>query len=151
MKRTAVLLALVAAALPIAACGETRTPETDATRVPGPTDTLIVYERTGGEEGARERLDVRPDGAARVTERNRSVRVDLGEQELERLRSARDAVDFTHLEPRYASGSPVLDGYETQLTADGRTVTIGHESRVPQGLERLRAACAALFERYRPR
>jgi hypothetical protein len=150
MKWLTTLLAVAAAAVP-AACGEDRTPETDASRVPGPTDTIVVYERTGGEEGARERLDVRPDGVARVRDGDRSARFRLNDTELRQLVEAREGVDFAALEERYASGATVLDGYETRLAADGHTVTIGHEAEVPIALERLRATSAALIERHRPR
>jgi len=148
------LLALVTAfaALALTACGEDRTPETDATRVPGPTDTLIVYERTGGEEGARERIDVRPDGAARVTDRDKSKRVKLSIGELNSLQDARLNVDFERLEDTYGGSNQVVaDAYEATLTADGRSVKILHDAKVPPELERLRATSAMLLEKYRPR
>jgi len=148
----ALVIAIAAAALTLVACGEDRTPETDATRVPGPTDTIVVYQRTGGEEGARERLDVRPDGAARVTDRDKSKRVKLTTGELNALHHARMDVDFARLDSTYGdSKQVVLDGYETTLIVDGRSIKIVHDAKVPMELERLRATSAALFEKYRPR
>jgi hypothetical protein len=150
MRRLAAL-ALIAIA-PLAACGEDRAPETDATRVPGPTDTLIVYERTGGEEGARERLAIRPDGAARITDRDKSKRVQLSIGELNSLQDARLTVDFERLDSTYGDANQVVaDGYETTLTADGRSVKILHDAKVPPELERLRATSASFLEKYRPR
>jgi hypothetical protein len=136
----------------LTACGEDRTPETDATRVPGPTDTLVVYERTGGEEGARERLDVRPDGAARITDRDKVKRFQLSTGELNSLQEARMNVNFEHLDSTYGDSNQVVaDGYETTLTADGRSVKILHDAKVPRELERVRATSAMLLEKYRPR
>ena len=152
MTRLLALVTALAAAVALAACGEDRTPDTDATRVPGPTDTLVVYERTGGEEGARERIDVRPDGAARITDRDKSKRVKLSIGELNSLQHARMDVDFDRLDSTYGDSSQVvLDAYETTLSSDGRSNKILHDARVPRELERLRATSAMLLEKYRPR
>ena len=151
MTRLTALLIAIVAALGVVACGEERAPETDTALVSGPSDSLIVYERAGGEEGARERLEVRADGAARVNDGDRSGRAKLTGQELNDLREARGNVDFAKLKPFYGTGKQVLDAYETRFTADGRLVVIVNDAEVPAELQKLRDVCAALFERYRPR
>src|SRR5215204_6109220 len=113
------LLAVLIAAPTLAACGEDRTPETDTSRVPGPTDTIVIYQRTGGEEGARERLDVRPDGAAGITDHDKSARTMLTPGELDSLQHARMDVDFEHLAGSYGPKPPLADASETTLMSNG--------------------------------
>jgi hypothetical protein len=149
MRRIAI--ALAAASL-LAGCGDGYGGDDSTTgepRVPGPTDTLVVYERTGGIAGVRERLAVRPDGAARLETGGATlevVRFRLNGSELEGLRAAREGVDFAKLEGQYGPKQPIADGFATSLTADGRQVTVLTEGKPPRELQRLVDVCAGLVQ-----
>src|SRR5215217_2914233 len=122
-------------------------------RVPGPTDTLVVFERVGGIAGVRERLDVRPHGAARVTAGGPTLkarRFELNPAELDALRSARDKVDFASLKRSYDSGVPIADGFVTTVMADGRSVKVSTEGDPPDELARLLAVCAGIVTAHAP-
>jgi hypothetical protein len=145
MKRFA--LALIAVVL-LAGCGDDhdKTPES---RVPGPTDTLVVFERVGGIAGVRQRLDVRPDGAARLTSGVSAPEVkrfQLSPGELDGLRAAREHVDFDGLKRHYGPELPVADGVAVTLTVDGRQVTVLTEGDPPPELERLIRVCVGIVE-----
>jgi hypothetical protein len=120
-------------------------------RVPGPTDTLVVYELTGGIAGIHERLDVRPDGAARIESGFGKVEVKrfkLTASELDGLRAARERVDFTKLEKQYGPDQPVADGVAETITADGYEVTVLTEGDPPPELARLIAVCAGIVDQH---
>jgi hypothetical protein len=126
-------------------------------RLPGPSDALVSYERTGGIAGIRERLDVRRDGVARVEAgypgrpRSKVQRVELTPAELDRLRAAHDAVDWAGLEAGYGDPNAVADGFNTKLASDGRTVAVYTEGDPPAELERLMEVCAGIVDAYRRR
>jgi hypothetical protein len=146
---TALLLALVAGCSSDGG-GNTNTEP----RVPGPTDTLVVYERSGGVAGIRERLAVRPDGAARLETGGAKLEVkrfDLDPGELDGLRPAVDAVDFAQLEPQYGDEPPPPDTFATSVTGDGRTVLVLYEGNPPAELRRLMNVCAGLVQVHRRR
>ena len=146
--------AVAAALLTLAACGEDRTTTTDTepTRVPGPTDTLVVYERWGGEEEeVRERLEVRPDGAARVTTLDGERRVRLDPDELEGLRVAREAVDASRLEPLYGTLPPPAGSHQQTVRVDGRAARVVAGGRPPPELRRVLDVCQAIVRRHAPR
>ena len=120
-------------------------------RVPGPTDTLVVFERVGGIAGVRERLDVRPDGAARIESGFTKVeakRFKLTPAELDGLRAARDRVDFSKLEKQYGPEQPVADGIASTVTVDGRESTVLTEGDPPPELARLIAVCAGIVDQH---
>jgi hypothetical protein len=141
------------ASIALLGCGDSGDEETGTgeTRVPGPTDTLVVYSRSGGVAGVRERLAVRPDGAARVESGGRARRVDLGPAELDGLRVARDRVDFAKLDTRYGKEPPPPDTFAETVTADGRTVSLIEGGQPPPELQRLLSVCAGIVARYAPR
>jgi hypothetical protein len=150
MKLLATVLALAASVIP-AACGDDAIHDPPPwPRVPGPANTIVVYERTGGIAGIRERLAVRPDGAARLETGYPSgpgykvKRFELSPVELDDLRSARDAVEFAELDDEYAPDQPVADGFATAITAEGREVTVLTEGDPPAELEHLIEVCARL-------
>ena len=147
-------MTLAAAAL-LAGCGGSDDDQTTTEpRVPGPTDTIVVYERVGGIAGIREHLRVRPDGAARLETSGATLKVrrfQLSEDELNGLRGARDGVDFAAVESEYGPKQPVADGFATTVTADGRAVTVLTEGVPPPELERLIDICAGIVEGHVPR
>lgn len=153
MRRFALAVVLSAALLAAAAgCGgEARPTTTDSAPVPRPTDTLLVYGRSGGFIGVRDRLAVRPDGAIRVETRAGRRRGRLSLRELDDLRRARDAVDWAGLRRRYGSDPPPADGYVATVRAEGRTVTVVQGGTPPRRLARLLAICAGIVERHGPR
>ena len=152
MNRIALILAT--AALTAAGCGSGDGGTTiSEPRVPGPTDTLVVYKRTGGIAGVQERLYVRPDGAARIEVggfKPKATRFRLDPAELSRLRDARDAVDFAKLKPRYGDAYRVADGFETTVAADGRTVTVYTLGEPPPELDQLIAVCGEIVKAHAP-
>ena len=149
MKRLAPIL-LTAALLAGCSGGHDGTTITEP-RVPGPTDTLVVFERTGGIAGIHQRLDVRPDGAARIESGVTKVearRFRLTPEELDGLRAARDRVDFSGLEKQYGPEQPVADGFASTITTDGREVTVLTEGDPPPELERLITVCAGIVDQH---
>jgi hypothetical protein len=120
-------------------------------RVPGPTDTIVVFEQVGGIAGVRERLDVRPDGAARIESGAGKVEVKrfkLTPGELDGLRAARDRVDFSKLEKQYGPEQPVADGVASTITTDDGEVTVLTEGDPPPELARLIAVCAGIVDQH---
>jgi hypothetical protein len=120
-------------------------------RVPGPTDTIVVYERVGGIAGVRQRLDVRPDGAARIETGFGKVdvkRFKLTPEELDGLRAARDRVDFAELKKSYGPELPVADGIAETITTDGHEVTVLTEGDPPPELARLIAVCGGIVDQH---
>ncbi len=155
MRRIALTLAT---AVLLSGCGsggdDTSTTAPPEPRVPGPTDTVVVYERSGGIAGIRERLAVRPDGAARLETGGAKLEVkrfDLDPAELDGLRAAVDGVEFAQLEPRYGEEPPPPDTFATTVAAEGRTVTVLHEGDPPAELRRLINVCAGLVQVHRRR
>ena len=153
MGRLSRALAAAVTALALAGCGEDRITETDtgATRLPGPTDAIVVYERTGGEARVRERLDVRPDGAARVTTLAGTRRVQLAPDELDALRVARQGIDVAALEPRYGDEPAPLDSYAETAIIDGRTTRVLSGGKPPKELRRLLHVSQGIVDRHAPR
>jgi hypothetical protein len=150
MRRLAPILAITTALLAGCSEGEGGTTITEPT-LPGPTDSLVVYERTGGIAGIREYLAVRPDGVARVETGypgpgSKVMRVELTPSELDGLRKARDAVDFASLDAEYGPDQQIADGFATSIRADGREVTVLTEGDPPPELQRLMSVSAGLVE-----
>ena len=147
------LAAAAITALALVACGEERitTTETEAARVPGPTDTIVVYERTGGEAGVRERLDVRPDGAARVSTLNGARRVQLSPNDLNALRVARQGIDATTLEQSYGDEPAPLDSYVETVILGARTTRVLDGGKPPKELRRLLHVSQGIVRRHAPR
>jgi hypothetical protein len=139
------------ASMALIGCGGSGDDGTGETRVPGPTDTLVVYARSGGIAGVRERLAVRPDGAARVERGGRARRVQLTAAELQRVRDAANAVDPDRLESRYGPEPPPADGFVMAVTAGGRTSQVVSGGTPPAELSRLMDVCAGLVQKYAPR
>lgn len=124
---------------------------TSEPRVPGPTDTVVVYERVGGIAGVHQRLDVRPDGAARITTgvvKPESKRFKLSPGELDGLRAARERVDFDKLEKSYSPPQVIADGVASTVRAGGREVTVFTEGDPPPELARLIAVCAGIVDQH---
>jgi hypothetical protein len=120
-------------------------------RVPGPTDTVLVFERVGGIAGVRQRLDVRPDGAARIESGATTAdvkRFKLTPAELDGLRAARNRVDFSKLEKQYGPEQPVADGVASTITTDDGEVTVLTEGDPPPQLERLIVVCAGIVDQH---
>jgi hypothetical protein len=120
-------------------------------RVPGPSDTVLVFERSGGIAGVHQRLDVRPDGAARIESGVTKVdvsRFKLTPSELDGLRAARDRVDFANLKKSYAPPQVIADGVASTVRVDGREVTVFTEGDPPPELARLIAVCAGIVDQH---
>jgi hypothetical protein len=138
--------------LVVAGCDDSeRQTTTDAGGVPGPSDTIVVYARSGGIGGIRDALAVRPDGAARIATRNKVVRIQLGPSEVNGLRAARAKVDFAKLKSSYGEDPPPPDTFTTTVRADGRTVTLRYGGNPPQNLFRLVLLCSGIVQRHAPR
>ena len=150
MRLAAIILAV---ALALAGCGEERQDTTSDGRptVPGPSDSLVVYERGGGIAGVRDGLEVRPDGAARVSAGGKSAQVQLSPPELDGLRAAVDGVRDVKLDPLYGSDPPPDDAFETTVLVDSRRVRVVSGGDPPPELERLLSVCAELVRRHAPR
>jgi hypothetical protein len=145
MSRILALTALLLAVL--AGCSDDVAP-------PGPTDTAVVFERSGGLAGVHQRLDVRPDGAARLETGVSKVKVKrfkLSQAELNRLRAARDRVDFESLRPRYEPKQTIYDGVASSVMVDGRKVTVLTEGGPPAELADFIAVCASIADSHAPR
>jgi|SRR4051794_30187786 len=149
MKRIAI--ALLAAVL-LAGCGSDDGATTSRDpRVPGPTDTLLTFERSGGLAAVQHRLAVRPDGAVRLDSGFTDIktkRFKLTDEELNGLRAAREGVDFSTLDKSYGPEQPVADGIATTIRADGREVTVLTEGDPPPELARLIAVCAGIVDQH---
>ena len=120
-------------------------------RLPGPTDTLVVFERAGGIAGVHQRLDVRPDGGARIESGITNVdpkRFKLTPAELDGLRAARDRVDFSKLKKSYAPPQVIADGVASTVRADGHEVTVFTEGDPPPELARLIAVCGGIVDQH---
>ena len=145
-------MTLLAGAALVAGCGDGYGSDDSTSgepRVPGPTDTIVVYERTGGVAGIRERLAVRPGGAARLETGGAKLEVkrfELDPSELDGLRAARERVDFAKLESSYGSEPPPPDTFATSVTGDGRRVTVIYGGEPPPELRRLLQVCAGLVQ-----
>jgi hypothetical protein len=139
------------ASIALIGCGDSGDDGNGETRVPGPTDTLVVYSRSGGFIGVRERLAVRPDGAARVESGGRARRVQLAPAELQRVRDAANAVDPDRLESRYGPEPPPADGFVVTVTLGGQTIQAISGGTPPVELDRLMTVCAELVQKYAPR
>jgi len=128
---------------------------TTESRVPGPSDELVAYERTGGIAGVTERLDVRPDGAARISVveagKLKRDRFKLTPGELDGLRAAVDAAEGADLEIRYGSDPEPNDAFKTNVLVDGRVITVVSGGDPPPELDRLLNVCAGLIQQHRPR
>ena len=149
MKRLAPIL-LTAALLAACSSDDGGTTITEP-RVPGPTDTLAVFERVGGIAGVHQRLDVRPDGAARIETGVTKVdakRFRLTPGELDGLRAARDRVDFSELKKSYSPPQVIADGVASTVRVDGREVTVFTEGNPPPELARLIAVCAGIVDQH---
>jgi hypothetical protein len=153
MRRILPLAALLIALM--AGCGSDDGSTTSAEpRVPGPSDSVVVFERSGGIDGRHQRLIVRPDGAARVESGGMPVQIKrfkLSAQELTYLRAARDHVDFTNLEKSYGPEQPVADGIASTVRVDGNEVTVLTEGDPPAEVEDLITTCAGIVTQHAPR
>jgi hypothetical protein len=150
--RALLALALAVALMLVAGCGnESRQTTTDSSRIPGPNDTLVVYDKSGGEAGMRQRLAVRPDGAARIETNDGVARVDLRPEELDAVRRTVDAAFGAQLEPVYGKEPPPLDSFVTTVLVDTRRVRVLPGGKPPRELQELISVCAAIVRRYEPR
>ena len=150
MKRALPALAVVL--MLVGGCAdEPRQTTTDSSRIPGPNDTLVVYDKSGGVAGIHQRLAVRPDGAARIETNDGVARVKLKPDELDAVRRTEDAAFGPQLEPVYGSGPAPADGFVTTLIGDTRRVRVTEGARPPRELQELISLCAALIGRYGPR
>jgi hypothetical protein len=150
MRRILPLTALLLAFLAGCSNGEGGTTISEPP-APGPSDTIVVFERSGGLAGVHQRLDVRPDGAARLETGVSDVQVRrfrLSKGELDRLRAARERVDFASLERRYEPDQTIYDGVASTIRADGYEVTVLTEGGPPPELADLIAACGQIVEAH---
>src|SRR5690349_9411208 len=114
--------------LGLAACGSQGSDSTskkDPPRtIPGPSDLQIAFEWSGGFVGRDDRLDIRPDGAARLTHRNGAIRFQLSPAELAKLRTLIGAADIKNA-PQPKAPQGVADGFLYAITYDGTTISWG--------------------------
>src|SRR3954454_5066682 len=105
------IIALLLVALGLAACGTSDDKTGQGARtVPGPSDLQIAFIWSGGFVGRDDRLDIRPDGAARLTTRSGTKRFQLSAAKLTELRRLIGAADLVNVK---ASKEPqgVADGF----------------------------------------
>jgi hypothetical protein len=99
-------------------------------RVPGPSDGQIAFTWSGGFIGRDDRLDIRPDGAARLTTRTGAKRFQLTAAQLAELRRRIGAADLAHVAP-IKEPQGVADGFLYTIVYDGRTITWGDGGAAP--------------------
>jgi hypothetical protein len=119
--------------------------------VPGPSDNLLAYERSGGVGGTVENLYVDPNGEARVEILDKATRFKLTPEELRQLKVSIGAANFQDLNSEYGppEGTMIADGFITKVTAEGRTVTVETEGDPPPVLQNLMNVANDYIERYR--
>jgi hypothetical protein len=119
--------------------------------VPGPSDNVLAFERSGGVGGTVENVYVDPDGEARVEIGDKATRFKLTAQELQELKTAIDAADFEDLNSKYGppGGVVIADGFVTKVTADGRTTTVETEGEPPAPLANVIDLANGYIDRYR--
>jgi hypothetical protein len=119
------IIALLLVALGLAACGTSDDKTGQGSRtVPGPSDLQIAFTWSGGFVGRDDRLDIRPDGAARLTTRTGATRFQLTQQQLDKLRTLIAAADLQNVPP-IKQPQGVADGFLFTIAYDGRTITYG--------------------------
>ena len=140
MGRNAVVAAaFVALLISVAAATAPRASSAELGCLPGRPGTLLVaYTRTGGFAGIRDRLRVYRGGQAELV-RGAGELTEL-RLTCRRVRAIRDALvnaRFATLEPVYAPGNPVADGFVEQVSYGGRTVRVLTGGRPPPRLVRV--------------
>ena len=124
------LLAIVFAALLLGGCGSDQKKDPRSRTVPGPSDLQIAFTWSGGFVGRDDRLDIRPDGAARLTTRSGGKTFQLTPSEVDQLRRLIGAADLKNApQPKEPQG--VADGFLYSITYDGRTITYGDGGEAP--------------------
>jgi hypothetical protein len=142
------IIALLAVALGLAACGSSddTTGQGGSRTIPGPSDLQIAFTWSGGFVGRDDRLDIRPDGAARLTTRSGATRFQLSESELAKLRTLIEAADLPNVPP-LKEPQGVADGFLYTITYDGHTITWGDGGQAPPaGVARLGSFLSELVE-----
>jgi hypothetical protein len=132
--------------LGLAACGDDAKQKDPGRVVVGPSDLQIAFTWSGGFVGRDDRLDIRPDGAARLTTRTTTKRFDLTPSELDQLRHLIGKADIENApQPKEPQG--VADGFLYTIAYDGRTITWGDGGEAPPpGISELGAFLSRLVE-----
>jgi hypothetical protein len=133
------------------------TPPTSATRPTAPggrmTEGLsatIVLQRNGGMIGAKDRLELRPDGTYTVTSKNRPpVTRQLNERAQADVVTALRTANLSRMRPGpTAGGATIVDGFSYTLIVGKDSVTLGEP--IPKQVVPLLAALGALFSAPSP-
>jgi hypothetical protein len=126
-------------------------PTTSGGRMTEGLPGVIVLQRTGGLKGAKDRLELRPDGSYTVTARTGSpVTRQLAEPEQAAVVAALKLADLAKLKrvPTKPGDPVVADGFVYVLSAGGKTVTLGEPT--PEQVRPLLSVLGALFSAPAP-
>jgi hypothetical protein len=86
---------------------------------------LVAYTRTGGLAGIRDGVTVYRGGRALVRQRSGAgTSIRLPCTRLRAIRNLLERARFSTLQPVYAPGNPVSDGFTETVTYRGRTVRV---------------------------
>jgi hypothetical protein len=137
-------LMFVFALVTFSGCGEDTS---EAAPLAGP----LTYVRSGGFAGETVELTIEPDGRGTVTSdlsgQDSARSFELTDSERERIVDLVEEADVATLEPRKTP--PVADGYQFELTFDGRTVRWEMDG-TPERAGELVRLLGELAEQHRP-
>lgn len=143
----------VAISLGVMACGGDepggKAPEDETSSAPALQGPL-VYTRAGGLAGRIERLEVAPDGRAKLSAvRGKSRTFSLAPAELDRLKQLVASADLASVEADSAPSRPVPDGISQRIEYGGRTVTTADGGgSTPESIGPLIGRMSSLVDRY---
>jgi hypothetical protein len=126
-------------------------PTTSGGRMTEGLPGVIVLQRSGGLRGAKDRLELRPDGSYTVLARTgRPVTRQLDEPEQAAVVAALKLADLARMKPptRPPGGPVIADGFTYILSAGGQTVTLGEPT--PAQVRPLLSVLGALFSAPAP-
>jgi hypothetical protein len=142
---TCVVLALAAAG-----CGgdETAAPAGGSTP-DGRLAAPLGLEVTGGEEGRRDRMTIRPDGTASIETRKGRTSAELSEEELSTVSEQFAGAKLADLPEDSLTKPPIPDALAYSFSYEGREVSTDAGS-LPERVKPLLGTLLGLLERHGP-
>jgi hypothetical protein len=140
----------VALALGVAGCGSDPGDDS-APENPQAAGPLVVYEKTGGVAGVRERLEVRGDGAALLSVGYQPPvirRFELDESDLDRLRELLAEADFAGVDP--GPGIGCADCFQYEIEYEGTTTAFAEIAGIPDSVGELVTELGGIVEAHSP-